>query len=137
MIPAMTPIERRIFLVRGYKVMFDVDLARIYGVSTKRLNEQVRRNYGRFPSDFMFKLTMSEVLSMRSHFATASNQTSVQVVRAFVHLREMIIASKELGRRLDLLEKKYDGQFKTVFDAIRLLMPPSKERSRKIGFRLE
>lgn len=165
MISAMSSIDRRIFLVRGHRVMFDADLARIYGVSTKRLNEQARRNRGRFPIDFMFQLTVGEALSMRSHFAAASKrnirylpfvftehgavmlasvlnseiavQTSVQVVRAFARLREMIVVSKELSRRLDLLEKKYDGQFKTVFDAIRLLMPPLKERSRRIGFRPE
>ncbi len=67
-------IERRIFLVRGFKVMFDSDLAELYGVPTKRLNEQVRRNLRRFPEDFMFQLTGGEAQPMRSQFATASRR---------------------------------------------------------------
>jgi hypothetical protein len=143
--------------------MLDSDLAEIYGVPTKRLNEQIQRNIGRFPPDFMFRLTAEEASSMRSQNATASKrnirylpyaftehgtimlasvlnspiavQASVQVVRAFVRLREMLLARHDLARRLDALEKKYDGQFRTVFDAIRQLMPPSKQRPRQIGFK--
>jgi len=156
-------IEQRILLIRGFRVMLDSDLAAVYGVSTKRLNEQVRRNRDRFPDDFMFQLTDAEAALMRSHFAAASKrnirhrsfaftehgaimlasvlnspiaiQASVKVVRAFVRLREMLVAHKDLSRRLDALEKRYDSQFKTVFDAIRELMVPPKEPPRRIGFR--
>ncbi len=156
------PLEQIIFLIRGRRVMIDADLARIYGVSTKRLNEQVRRNIGRFPGDFMFQLTPEEAYAMRSHFATAYKRNvrflpfaftehgsvmlasvlnspiairaSVQVVRVFVRLREMLVAHKDLARRLKRLERKYDSQFKTVFEAIRKLMAPPSEPPRRIGF---
>jgi len=143
--------------------MLDSDLAEIYGVPTKRLNEQIRRNKGRFPGDFMFQLTPEEASVMRSRIATASKrnvrhlphaftehgaimlasvlnspiavQASVLVVRAFVQLREMMIAHKDLARRLDELEKRYDARFKNIFDAIRQLMAPPKQRPRQIGFK--
>jgi hypothetical protein len=142
-------------------VIFDSDLAALYGVPTKRLNEQVRRNRQRFPGDFMFQLTAAELATavrsqnateaefepqMRSQSATASKrnlryrpyvftehgaimaasilnspmavEVSVYVVRAFVKLREMVLAHKDLARKLDSLERKYDAQFKVVFDAI-------------------
>lgn len=155
-------LERRIHLLHGHRVMLDADLARIYCVSTKRLNEQVRRNRHRFPSDFVFHLTLKEAALMRSQMATASRRNiryrphaftehgaimlasvldsslairaSVQVVRAFVRLREILASHKELARRLDSLEQKYDAQFKGVFAAIRELMQPPEEPPRRIGF---
>lgn len=157
-------IERSIFYIRGQKVMIDADLARIYGVTTKRLREQVRRNKKKFPEDFLFNLTKEELLELAANcgefenlkysrtlpyaftehgaimLATILNspaavQASVQVVRAFVKLRELLSTHKELARKLEQLESKYDKQFKIVFDAIRELMaPPVKEKSR-IGFR--
>ena len=157
-------IERAIILVRGEKVMLDSELAKIYGVTTKRLNEQVRRNLNRFPSDFMFQLTLGEVESLRSQFATSNEgrggrrylpyaftehgalmlanvlnneraaQTSVMVVRAFVRLRQLLSSNAELARKLEAMEKKYDAQFKVVFDAIRQLMSPPTSDSRPIGF---
>jgi phage regulator Rha-like protein len=153
-------IERAILSIRGEKVMLDSDLAELYGVETRRLNEQVRRNLGRFPEDFMFQLTPEEWNSLRSQFATLKRgehrkylpyafaehgalmlanvlnseraaQTSVQVVRAFVRLRQMLSSNAELARKLAALENKYDAQFKVVFDAIRQLMsPPAKTRNR-------
>ena len=158
-------IERAILLIRGHRVMLDTDLAAIYGVSTKRLNEQVRRNRTRFPEDFMFQLNAEEkeyVVANCDHLrrlkfsphlpyvftehgavmlASVLNspiavQASIQVVRAFIRLREVLLAHKELAKKLEILEKKYDVQFRVVFDAIRQLMePPEKETKRpRIGF---
>ena len=159
-------IERKILLIRGEKVMLDVDLAALYGVTTKRLNEQVKRNRERFPNDFMFQLTeeeKAEVVANCDHLkrlkfsptlpyaftehgaimlASVLNspiavQTSVLVVRAFVKLREMLATHKDLAKKLEEIEKKYDAQFKVVFDAIRELMRPPETKRRKIGFRRE
>lgn len=157
-------IELLIYSIRGQNVIFDSDLAALYGVPTKRLNEQVRRNRDRFPGDFMFQLTAAELdTAIRSQSATASKrnlryrpyvftehgaimaasilnspmavEVSVYVVRAFVKLRELVLAHKDLARKLDSLERKYDAQFKVVFDAIRQLMaPPDPKPRKKIGF---
>ena len=162
----MEQIERSILLIRGEKVMLDNDLAELYGVETKRLNEQVRRNLGRFPSDFMFQLTeteKAEVVANCDHLARlkfsphlpyaftehgalmlanilnsekAAN-TSVMVVRAFVKLRQMLSSNAELARKLAMLEQKYDAQFKVVFDAIRQLMSPPAKPKREIGFHVK
>jgi hypothetical protein len=160
-------IERSILFYRGHRVMLDADLAALYGVPTKRLNEQVRRNRDRFPEDFMFQLTRPAFIALRSQIATlktgrgqhrkylpivftehgalmaasvlnssAAIQVSIQVVRAFVRLREILASHADLARRLDDLERKYDAQFKVVFDAIRQLMAPEPPHRRpRIGFR--
>jgi hypothetical protein len=157
----MERIERVILFIRGEKVMLDSDLAELYGVETKRLNEQVRRNPSRFPSDFMFQLTEAEKtevvancdhlgrLKFSPHLPYAftehgalmlanvlnserAAQTSVQVVRVFVRLRQMLASNAELARKLAALEQKYDAQFKVVFDAIRQLMSPPAKPKRKI-----
>jgi hypothetical protein len=159
-------VERRILVVRGHNVMLDADLAELYGVTTKRLNEQVKRNLGRFPHGFMFRLTKEEAQNLRSQFATSSSwggrryrplaftehgavmlasvlnsetavQASIQVVRAFVRLRQILASHAELAHKLEALEKKYDAQFKAVFDAIRELMRPVSRPSRQIGFKAE
>jgi hypothetical protein len=157
-------IESRILVVRGQRVLIDADLAALYGVPTKRLNEQVRRNTRRFPADFCFQLSpaeKSELVANCDHLARlkfspvlpyvfsehgavmAANvlnspravETSVLVVRAFVRLRELIGPHRALVKRLDELEARYDEQFKVVFDAIRQLMaPPETKPKRKIGF---
>lgn len=157
-------IERKIYLIRGHKVMLDSDLAELYEVPTRRLNEQVKRNITRFPADFMFQLTDKEADNLRSQIATSSSahggrrylpfvfteqgvamlssvlnseravQVNIAIMRAFVKLREMIASHKDLARKLDSLEKKYDAQFKIVFDAIRELMKPPEKPKRKIGF---
>lgn len=156
-------IERRILLIRGLKVMLNADLAELYGVTTKRLNEQVRRNRDRFPEDFMFALTRQETLILRSQFATSSSwggprynplafteqgvamlssvlrseravQVNIAIMRTFVKLREMLASHRELARKLEEMEKKYDAQFKVVFDAIRELMRPPEKLRRRIGF---
>jgi hypothetical protein len=158
-------IERRILLIRGQKVMLDTDLALLYGVSTKRLKEQVRRNLDRFPVDFMFELTLrekSEVVANCDHLrrlkfspylpyaftehgalmlANVLNsekavQVSVQIIRTFVRLREMLASNAELARKLEAPENKYDQQFKVVFDAIRQLLAPPEKPKQKIGFRV-
>jgi hypothetical protein len=159
-------IERAILLIRGEKVMLDIDLAAIYEVTTKALNQAVKRNASRFPSDFMFQLTeteKSEVVTNCDHLARLkfspylpyaftehgalmlanvlnserAAQTSVQVVRAFVRLRQMLASSAELARKLAALENKYDRQFKVVFDAIRQLMSPPEPKRREIGFHVK
>lgn len=165
---SIVPAERiasRILLIRGHKVMLDADLAELYGVSTKRLNEQVKRNKMRFPADFMFALTAAEAGALKSQFATSNVgrggrrtrpnaftehgavmlasvlnsplavQASIQVVRAFLRLREILATHKALASKLAELEQRYDKQFKVVFDAFRELMSPPAKRVRQIGFR--
>jgi hypothetical protein len=164
-------IERSILLIRGNKVMLDADLARLYGVSAKRLNEAVRRNRDRFPDDFIFQLTREEIeeltrqidaSNLRSQFATSSwggrrylpyafteqgvamlssvlrskraVQVNIEIMRAFVRLRRMLASNEELARKLAALERKYDAQFKVVFEAIRELMAPPSPKRRRIGF---
>jgi hypothetical protein len=147
-------------------VILDTDLANLYGVTTKRLNGQVRRNADRFPDDFAFRLTRQELAILKSQNATSNPSAggrrtfprvftehgavmaanvlsskvavaaSIQVVRAFVRLRELLASHKDLARRLDELEQKYDSQFQVVFRAIRELMQPPDPPPRrgKIGF---
>lgn len=156
-------IERRIFMIRGNKVMMDADLADLYQVTTGNLNLAVKRNLNRFPKDFMFRLMMKELKILRLQFAISSwggrryppyafteqgvamlssvlaseraVQVNIAIMRAFVRLREMLAINKDLARKLDDMEKKYDRQFKVVFDAIRELMaPPPASPKRRIGF---
>jgi phage regulator Rha-like protein len=160
-------IEKTILLIRGQKVMLDADLAELYGVTTKRLNEQVKRNRGRFPQDFMFQLTpleKTEVVAICDHLqrlkfspvlpyaftehgaimvASVLNtkraiEVSVYVVRAFVKLREVLAAHKDLAQKLSELEDKvagHDEHIQSLFEAIRRLMaPPEPPKRRRIGF---
>jgi len=160
-------IERTILLIRGQKVVLDSDLAALYGVTTSRLNEQVKRNADRFPNDFMFRLTPAEWAHLKSQAAISSGHggrrtrplaftehgaimaasvlnsgravaVSIAVVRAFVRLRQMLASHAELARKLAALERKYDAQFKVVFDAVRELMePPPTPPKPRIGFDTE
>jgi len=161
-------IENKILLIRGEKVLIDADLAELYAVSTKRLNEQVKRNPHRFPKDFMFRLTENEkreVVANCDHLARLkfsptspyaftehgalmaasvlnskiAISVSVEIIRAFVRLRQLIASHANLARRIDLLEKKYDGRFRLVFDAIRKLMipPTPEEKKREMGFQIK
>ena len=153
-----------IHVVRGRRVMLDSDLARLYGVATKRLNEQVRRNQARFPEDFAFQLTPTETTVLRSQIATSNKgrggrraallaftehgavmlasvlnspvavETSIQVVRAFVQLRVALGTHAELRRKLDAMEARYDQQFRAVFDAIRALISEDTRPRKQIGF---
>lgn len=155
-------LEKAIFLIRGEKVMLDRDLAELYGVETRVLNQGVRRNLERFPSDFMFELTRDEIMGI-SQFVTSSSlkfskrvtvfteqgvsmlstvlrskraiAVNIEIMRTFVKLRQILSSNEELARRLDDLEGRYDKQFKVVFDAIRLLMKPKQLKRKEIGFR--
>jgi len=156
-------IQSAILLIRGHKVMLDSDLAALYEVETKYLTRAVKRNIDRFPGDFMFQLSKGEFDDLRHHFGTSSEwggrryppyafteqgvamlssvlrsaravQVNIEIMRAFVRLREMISSHAGLARKLEALEKKYDAQFKVVFDAIRQLMAPPAEKKRPIGF---
>jgi hypothetical protein len=154
-------IEKAIYLIRGEKVMLDRDLAELYGVETRVLNQAVSRNRERFPADFMFRLTREEIVGI-SQFVTSSNlkfskrvtafteqgvamlssvlrskraiAVNVQIMRTFVRLRQMLTSNAELARKLEQLEEKYDAQFKVVFDAIRQLMMPPEPKRKRIGF---
>jgi hypothetical protein len=159
-------IERRIHFVRGQKVMIDNDLANLYHVPTKVFNQAVRRNMLRFPADFMFQLTLDETEILRSQSVTSSwggrrylpfvfteqgvamlssvlksdraIQVNIAIMRALVKLREILTAHKDLAKRLEELEGKYqqhDSQIKEVFDAIRALLMSANKRP--IGFRVE
>ncbi|MCX6122079.1 MAG: ORF6N domain-containing protein [Ignavibacteriales bacterium] len=168
-------IEQHIYLIRNQKVMLDRDLADLYGVSTKILNQAVKRNLERFPEDFMFQLSSDEsetwwkhVISerSRSQFVTLKRGENIKyqpfaftehgilmlssvlrneraiavniaIMRAFVKLREILASQKDLVRRLDELEQKYDEHFQVVFDAIRQLMTPPEKPKHKIGFCVE
>jgi len=157
-------ITTKIFVIRGKRVMLDTDLAVLYDVKTGRLNEQVKRNIKRFPGDFMFQLTKEEVLNLKSHFATSSwggvrklprvftqegvsmlssvlnseraIMVNIQIMRAFAQFRRMLLTHRDLRRKIEEMEKKYDAQFKIVFDALKkLLEPPPVKEKKIIGFR--
>ncbi|MDQ7781161.1 MAG: ORF6N domain-containing protein, partial [Planctomycetota bacterium] len=163
-------IERMILLIRHQKVMLDRDLAQLYGVETRALNQAVRRNAARFPDDFMFRLNDAEaewlvsqnVIPHRKYLggalpmafteqgvamlssvlnSTRAIQVNITIMRAFVQLRAILSTHADLARKLEELEKKYDAQFRVVFDAIRQLMEPSPEPPpepprERIGFRV-
>ena len=157
-------VEQAIYLIRGHKVMLDRDLAALYDVETRVLNQAVMRNEKRFPSDFMFELTREEIRNI-SQFVTCSKTSTIKhskralafteqgvamlsgilksdravevniaIMRTFVKLRRMLESNEELSRRLDELESKYDEQFRMVFEAIRELMIPPEPEKRPIGF---
>jgi len=157
-------IEQTILLIRGHRVMLSTDLADLYAVEPRVLIQAVKRNRDRFPPDFMFQLTEKEFRHLKSQFVISSwggsrraypyafteqgvamlssvlrsksaVQVNIGIMRAFVRLREMIGSNKTLARRLTELEKKYDGQFRVVFEAIRELMTEPKPKSRRIGFK--
>ena len=147
-------------MIRGQKVILDRDLAELYDVETRALNQAVTRNRKRFPADFMFFLTREEIRNISqivicSKIKHAKNvfafteqgvamlssvlnsdraiEVNLQIMRAFVKLREMIVSHKDLARKLGALEKKYDDNFKVVFEAIRALMTPPEKPKKKMG----
>ena len=165
----MRPVEQiasRILVIRERRVILDSDLAALYRVPVKRLNEQVRRNLPRFPSDFMFQLDKQELAILKPQIATSSwggkrkpplaftehgaimaatvlnspraIEVSVHVVRAFVEMREALVAHKEIARRLEALERKlgtHDSTIRQILDAIRrLTQPPEPPKRKRIGF---
>src|SRR3990172_3085560 len=163
-------IERSILVLRGHKVLLDADLAKLYGVETKVLLQALKRNPDRFPKDFMFQLTDQEFRDLRSQFVTSSwggrryapyvfteqgvamlssvlnspraIAVNIEIIRAFVRLREIIASNKELARRLDELEARierklcsHDQAIAGILDAIRALMhSPEPTKKRRIGF---
>jgi hypothetical protein len=163
MIPVES-IKQSIVLIRGQKVILDRDLANLYEVETRVLNQAVGRNIKRFPEDFMFALTRDEIMRI-SQIVTSSDikyakrvhafteqgvamlssvlrseraiEVNIAIMRAFVQLREMLASNVKLARKLKQMEKKYDKQFKIVFDAIRALMAPPEKPRKKIGFEVK
>ena len=160
-------IDQLIFLVRGHRVMLDRDLAHLYGVQTRVLNQAVRRNLDRFPDDFLFSLTRQEVRNI-SQIVTCSTlkharhvfafteqgvamlssvlnspravQVNIEIMRAFVRLREVVATSQELAQKLGELERKiagHDEEIKTIFEAIRQLMTPPEQPHKEIGFHIK
>ena len=160
---AIAPPEIRniIYHIRGKAVMLDKDLAELYGVETRALNQAVKRNLQRFPEDFMFTLTREEILrisqivtslkfsnnvnvfteqgvAMLSSVLSSENaiQVNIHIMRAFVQVKRLGMTMLDIRRKLDGMEKKYDHQFKIVFDAIRQLIapPPAPAKKFRIGF---
>jgi hypothetical protein len=155
-------IESKIYLIRGEKVMLDEDLAILYGVPTMRLNEQVKRNIRRFPTDFMFQLTDQEYAILISQIAISKKgrggrrkapfafteqgiamlsavlhsdraiDANIEIMRAFVRIRHILSSHRELERKIHALENKYDQSFKMVFDAIKNLMSPALVPTKRI-----
>ena len=162
---AIVPIENitnLIYQIRGQRVMLDKDLAELYGVDTKRLKEQVRRNIERFPEDFMFELSKDEHENLRSQFATSSwggtryvpmaftehgvlmlssvlksdkaIQVNIQIMRAFTRLRQLVLDSAELRKEIEELRSETDNKFQIVFQALDQLLAVEESPKKKIGF---
>ena len=160
-------IEQRIFIIRGQRVMLDRDLAELYGVQTKRLKEQVKRNLDRFPDDFMFELSKNELTNWRSQFATSNKdimglrvppfaftehgvlmlssvlkskratQVNIQIMRTFVRLRQAILDSDELRRELQDLKQISEERFQVVFETLDQLLTVQNKPRKKIGFEVK
>ena len=157
-------IASKIYLIRGIKVMLDRDLAELYGVETSQLKRAVRRNIDRFPEDFMFELTKAELEDWRCQFGTSKSekmgiryrpmafteqgvamlssalrskraiQVNIQIMRTFTKLRLMLSTHKELKKKIESMEKKYDENFKIIFEAIKQLLEIDEKPKKKIGF---
>ncbi|MDQ1284232.1 MAG: hypothetical protein QG620_580 [Patescibacteria group bacterium] len=165
---SVLPDERiinQIYMIRGKKVMFDRDLAELYGVESRTLNQAVKRNAERFPEDFMFKLSKEEmeiwksqiviskrdIKGLRKPFSVFTEQgvamlssvlkskraiaVNIQIMRTFTKIREMLLTHKNLQEKIEKLEKKYDANFKVVFQAIARLIKEDAVPKDKIGFR--
>jgi hypothetical protein len=160
-------IQKAIHVVRGQKVMLDRDLAELYEVPTKVLKQAVKRHPDRFPDDFMFVLNRKEFMNWRSQFVTSKSdrmglryapmafteqgvamlssvlnspraiQVNIAIMRAFVQLRSILSSHADLARKMEEMEKKYDDQFRVVFDAIRQLMSPPAAPRKRIGFEVK
>jgi hypothetical protein len=159
-------VEQVILLIRGQKVLLATDLAALYGVTTKRLNQQVKRNIERFPEDFMFQLTADEkdeVVANCNHLSNLKYsptlpyaftehgalmaasilnseraiETSIFVVRAFVRLRQMLASHKDLERKLESLEERYEERFQVVFETLDQLLTVQNKPKKKIGFEVK
>jgi phage regulator Rha-like protein len=159
-------IEKKIFLLRNQKVMLSGHLAELYQVEPRVLIQAVKRNIERFPRDFIFQLSKEEFANLKSQFVISSwgglrrstpyafteqgvamlssvlrskraIQVNIEIMRAFIKLRKILASHVELARELEALEKKYDSQFKVVFEAIRQLMAPQEAPNKRIGFQLK
>jgi ORF6N domain len=163
----VVPMERiasKIYLIRELKVMLDRDLAELYNVETSQLKRAVRRNIDRFPSDFMFELTQTELENWRCQFGTSKSDkmglrykpmafteqgvamlssvlrskraihVNIQIMRAFTQLRKMLSTHEDLKRKIESMERKYDQQFQIVFEAIKQLLETDETPKKKIGF---
>ena len=159
-------IQGKIFLIRGKKVMFDKDLAELYGVTTYGLKRAVRRNPSRFPADFMFELTQREYSALRRQNGALERgahskylpyaftdygvlmlssvlnseravEVNIQIMRTFTKLRQLMVEHADLRKKIEEMEKKYDYQFKIVFGEIKKLLAPVKKPKRPIGFRAD
>ena len=143
-------IESKIYFIRGQKVMMDSDLAEMYGVLTKRLKEQVKRNIDRFPEDFMFELTAQEAEDFsRSQFATLKRGYNIKflpyaftehgVLRVYSKMKELLMMNKDILLKLEKLEKssdKHDKDIQIIFSYIKKLIEhPVKEKTGRIGFK--
>lgn len=159
---AIEVIAAKILAIRGKRVMLDRDLAKLYGVATSQLTRQVRRNISRFPEDFCFQLTNSEFgnlmcqngisswggtrkmpyvfteqgVAMLSSVLNSERaiKVNIQIMRAFVQLKRLILTNSDLRRKIEAMEKKYDKQFAIVFEAIKQLLEPPVREKRAIGF---
>jgi len=157
-------IVQLVFFVRGEKVMLDSDLAALYGVEARALNQAVARNRKRFPADFMFQLSAKEYDNIRSQFVMSARkhrgrvyrpyafteqgvamlssvlrsaravEVNIAIMRTFVQLRRLMDTNRDLARKIEALEKKYDEQFAVVFEAIKQLIAPHEPPRRRIGF---
>jgi hypothetical protein len=157
-------VERRIYLIRGHKVMLSTHLAELYDVEPRALVQAVKRNADRFPEDFMFQLTIEEFANLKSQIVTSSwggsrraapyafteqgvamlssvlkskraIAVNIAIVRAFVRLRQLLATHRNLAAKLEAMEKKYDRQFKAVFEILRQLTePPVARPKHPIGF---
>lgn len=156
-------IAQLVLFIRGERVILDRDLASLYGVTTKALNQAVKRNAARFPAEFMFQLTKSEYEALRSQSVTLKRgqhlkylpyvfteqgvamlssvlrspraiEVNIAIMRTFVQLRRLIESNRELGRKIEALEQKYDEQFAVVFAAIKELIAPPTPQRKQIGF---
>ena len=163
----IVPTERivdKIYVIRNKRVMLDRDLAELYDVETRVLNQAVRRNIKRFPDDFMFELSREEIMGI-SQIVTSSNikyskrvhafteqgvamlssvlnsdraiQVNILIMRAFTRLRQMLSTHDELKRKIEAMERKYDRQFQVVFEAIKQLIDTEDKPKRKIGFEVK
>lgn len=162
-IASVKQIESKMYLIRGCKVMLSTHLAELYEVEPRVLVQAVKRNIERFPEDFMFRLTLDECADLKSQLVISSwggnrsapyafteqgvvmlssvlrsdraIRVNIEIMRAFVRLRQLLASNADLSRKLAALESKYDQRFKVVFEAIRQLMaPPEPDRKRPIGF---
>jgi flagellar capping protein FliD len=157
-------ISHRICWLRGQKVLLDFDIASLYGIETKQLKRQVKRNLSRFPADFMFEFTPEEWENLRCQSGTSSwggiryppfafteqgvamlssvisseqaIEVNIAIMRVFVQMRRMLGQHADLQQKLDKLEQRYDEQFAVVFEAIRQLMQPEMQERKPIGYRV-